>query len=145
MAQIDLLGPGGLLDSKRYSANAPTVTIRTPSEGGVAQAVDGKVRVEWEGFDADGDALLYSVFYSSNGGERWANQIFEDAATAAEVRVDEQGAAHAVKVVVTDGARSAEAVVRFSLGGGKADAPPPDPEKPSGMAETMVRPQKSDE
>jgi hypothetical protein len=115
VARIDLVGPGGvLLDSKRYSRTAPSVVITIPGVGAAVQTVDGKVRVEWRGMDADGDTLLYTVVYSPNGGETWLDVVFEQTETAIDVPVDERGSQHLVKVIVTDGTRSREAIVRFS-------------------------------
>jgi hypothetical protein len=120
VAQIDLVGPGSvLLDSHRYSRTAPSVVITTPTPDATVQAVDGKVRAEWMGRDADGDALLYTVLYSPDGGETWLDVMFEQTKTTVDVPVNTQGNAHMVKVIATDGARSHQTVVRFSLAKGQ--------------------------
>ena len=50
-----------LLTQVTRSKNSPTVEIKT------AEVKGDKVEVTWEGNDADGDILTYSLFYSSDG------------------------------------------------------------------------------
>ena len=76
---------------------------------------DMTVTVEWAGDDADGDDLLYSVLYSPDEGETWLTLSFEQTDTTFDVLVDTTAAVHTVRVVATDGARSAEDMVAFSL------------------------------
>jgi hypothetical protein len=135
VAQIDLEGPTGLLDSQRFSANAPIVTITSPKSDAQAKANDGNVEVEWDGNDPDGDELLYSTFYSSDGGETWHVGTFEQTESVHQIGVDLEVSQHLVKVIATDGVRSTEALVEFTLasdsgaagddeqGGGMCSAP----------------------
>lgn len=115
--RIELTGPGdAVLDAMQHSAHAPAVTITSPvNSGTVSPSAQGTVHVAWIGTDADGDSLLYSVFYSPDGGETWYEQAFEQTATSLDVTVDEEDSAPTLKVVVTDGARSTESAVSFSL------------------------------
>lgn len=113
-AQIDLVGPRNRRLARRvYSDNAPTLTIDTPLDGAVLTPDGGKVTVSWTGSDADGDRLLYTVLYSDDGGQTFLAQSFEQAGTTFDVAVSDV-AQHVVRIVVTDGARSAEAEVGFS-------------------------------
>ncbi len=60
-----------VLDERPVSGNAPTVQITTP--GGNATWPAGTTQtLAWQGNDADGNALTYSVFYSHNDGVDWA-------------------------------------------------------------------------
>ena len=137
VARIDLEGPNGLLDSLTYSANPPSVTITTPGPGAQVTAVDGRIDFAWTGTDPDGGELLYTTFYSANGGETWQFGAFEQTEPVYEMSVNSEASRHMVKVIATDGVRSTEAVVEFTLasqeqrggggcfasldGGGKAD------------------------
>jgi hypothetical protein len=51
------------------SANAPTVEILSPTMGAVI--TDNDLTIEWSSFDADGDQLHATVFYSSDNGDSW--------------------------------------------------------------------------
>ena len=105
-----------LLDSITLSANAPTVVIEGPASGGTPSlSLDGTVSAVWTGDDADGDLLLYTVLYSSDGGQNWSVVSFEQEGTSADVSIDPAGTEHRVKVIVTDDARSAEAVASFFI------------------------------
>jgi hypothetical protein len=55
------------LATRQVSANAPVVT------GLAARHVteSDEVIIEWEGSDADGDALAYALLYSTDEGETW--------------------------------------------------------------------------
>jgi hypothetical protein len=117
VAQIDLLGPGDVLDSLRFSANAPSVAITTPNQDTAVQPADGMVTVTWTGTDVDGDALAYTVLYSSDGGETWQLRAFEQSDSEAAVVIDPNVTNHKVKIIANDGAQSAEAVWEFTLAG----------------------------
>jgi hypothetical protein len=115
LASVELEGPGGLLDVRTLSASIPIVTISTPTAGGAAEFEAEGVRVRWSGTDPDGDALLYTVLYSSDAGETWEDVEVETAETSAVAPIDPEAPvdAHRVLVRVTDGGRSADAVVAF--------------------------------
>lgn len=59
-----------VLATQKVSANAPTVTITSPSETATWPAGSTQ-SVTWEGNDADGDSLTYTILYSFNNGESW--------------------------------------------------------------------------
>ena len=61
IARLDLVGPGGALNTLSWSAHAPTVTIGAPGSNSVSKPAAGKVHVTWTGKDGDGDHLLYTV------------------------------------------------------------------------------------
>jgi hypothetical protein len=126
-AQIDLVGPGGRLDTLEYSATAPTLSIAEPITGAGPVAVGGKVHVAWDGKDIDGDRLLYSTFYSSDRGETWQFLTFEQTTSEADIPVDQEAQLHMVKVIATNGAQSTEGVVEFSISKFLAGAPTPTP------------------
>jgi hypothetical protein len=106
VAQVDLVGPSGTLDTLHWSAHAPTVAIQTPINNRVATLVNGRIHVVWNGTDADGNRLLYTVLYSNDGGHTFEAQSVEQSATSFDVNLG-TGSTHWVKVAVSDGARSA--------------------------------------
>lgn len=100
--RVDLVGPdGSVLDARAISPSAPTVTL-APFAGTSAT---------WTASDADGDALSYSVFVSPDGGESWYDVVHETNATSAPIPAGLLAGASdpRVRVVATDGMRSAEA------------------------------------
>ncbi len=60
---------GKELASRSVSANAPQVTIGFPNGGETLQGQT--VIVTWQGRDADGDQLSYSLLYSPDAGQTW--------------------------------------------------------------------------
>lgn len=52
------------------SPGAPVVELTLPA-GGEAWEATGSQEVYWTGFDADGDPLLYTLFYSTDDGDTW--------------------------------------------------------------------------
>ena len=113
VASLELVGPHGVLDTRVFSASAPTVAISRPRDGAKATVRDGKVVVTWKGTDADGDELLYTVTYSSDGGKTWRVLSLERPSTRIRFTVGKH-TAHTVRVTATDGARSASDEVKFS-------------------------------
>jgi hypothetical protein len=111
IARVDLEGPEGLLDSRSLSTTAPSVTIVSPAEGAATPLENGGIRVDWSGSDADGDSLLYTVLYSSDGGTRWMDVAVETEETSVLVPIEPDAPhdAHRVLVRATDGGRSADA------------------------------------
>jgi hypothetical protein len=57
-----------VLAEQAVSANAPSVRLLTPNNGG---SLSGPVDVTWEATDPDGDLLTYSVLYSADAGVNW--------------------------------------------------------------------------
>ena len=50
------------------SANAPAVSVTSPSTGG---AKSGTQTVQWQAADADGDNMVFALMYSPDGGQRF--------------------------------------------------------------------------
>jgi hypothetical protein len=67
--RVDITGPSGLLKSVTAGANAPTIAVTTPAGGEVFGGAT--ITVGWTAGDADGDALVFSVQYSPDGGATW--------------------------------------------------------------------------
>ena len=108
VAQVDLVGPNGLLESRVYSTNAPTVALTVPDrEGGEVPSVNGFATVEWSGEDLDGDQLFYSVLYSPDGGQNWNGVPDAQLGTSLVVPIDPGGTNHRIRVLVSDGTQSA--------------------------------------
>ena len=78
--RLVLLWNGQVLDSREASTNAPGVTVTYPNGG---EILDGETAtVTWTASDADGDALKYSLQYSSDGGSTWTTLITDWTQTA---------------------------------------------------------------
>ena len=96
------------LAARSASANAPAVTITSPTPGATW---DGRRTVAWTGTDADGDPLAYTVLYSGDGGARWIP--LERNTTDRELSVDtariRSGAQVLFRVIASDGFRTAQA------------------------------------
>jgi len=88
---------GQELDRRERSARLPVVRVEYPNGG---EQLSGPFEVRWSGSDADGNALLYTLQYSIDGGQSWTAAAIDltekrytmDAAdlagsTAAKVRV----------------------------------------------------------
>jgi hypothetical protein len=71
------------------------------------------VRVEWEGADADGDALVYNVFTATGDGGAWQIRAVEQ--TDNYVEMDLAAGTHVVRVLASDGGRSAEAIITVAV------------------------------
>jgi hypothetical protein len=114
LAQVDLTGPAGVLASTAISPDPPRIEILGPAAGETVTPESGSVAVTWRGSGDAGRALVYSVLYSADGGTNWGERVFERAATLARVAISAQSRTHAIKVIASDGTRSAEATVRFA-------------------------------
>jgi hypothetical protein len=110
-AVVELVGPGGVLDRKQMSAAPPALRILTPAQGERAKVENGRVRVTWKAESEPDRKLLYTILYSSDGGEHFKTQVFELEADSFDVAIDPKAKEHRVKVVATDGTRSSEAVI----------------------------------
>jgi hypothetical protein len=132
-ASIEIYSSEGLEATMKLSANAPTVQITSPENNSNTEPQEQGTPIAWEAGDADGDALAYTVLYSSNGGESWRQEVFETTQTSAKIRLDD-APDHLVKVLATDGANSGEAVVAFSTRA-KELQPTPEPQAASPQIE----------
>ncbi len=65
---VRLVNNDETLSERPVSANAPVVTITTPVFGSLESP---ELTINWSGFDADGDPLIYSIQYSPDNGSTW--------------------------------------------------------------------------
>ena len=110
------------LGSVSRSQNAPSISISGPSWDMFND--DGTISVSWVGSDADGDDLVYHLYYSTNGGSFYKKMFRMTEATSKSFSATRlRGSSRArIGVSVSDGARSvfAETPI-FSVAG---HAPP---------------------
>ncbi len=96
------------LAERLVSANAPQVTLLSPTGGG---GFSGRQTVSWDASDADGDALMYLVEYSPDGGETWLGLDARLTETSTEIDFTSvPGSSEAIlRVVASDGVNTSEA------------------------------------
>ena len=101
------------------SRNAPSISVSGPSSGDVFSN-DETISVSWVGSDADGDELVYRVYYSTDGGAtyRILSLMTEAASKSFSARLLEGSSRARIGVSASDGTRSvfAETPV-FSVAG----------------------------
>jgi hypothetical protein len=106
VVRADLVGPKGQLDSVRFTAAAPTVAFST-----IQTSVRNGERYATLGWTAHGErALRSSVLYSPDAGKTWLLREFELPGTSATVHLGHGRANDTLKLIVTDGTRSGQAV-----------------------------------
>ncbi len=116
LAWIELTGPDGVLASRKVSAEAPRVRVIIPSSTEPATPRDGRVLITFTGRSAElGKEVVYTVLYSGDAGSSWDERVFETKETTVPIQLSTESKQHAVKVIATDGSRSAEAVVNFPM------------------------------
>lgn len=116
VAEIALVGPdGAVLHARRRSASAPVVAIEAPLSGARVSPDGDSLNVRWRASDADGDDLTYMVLYSPDAGATWRVAGYEVTGTSFDVPIVGRPAAPRVRVIATDGARSATAEVGFTF------------------------------
>jgi hypothetical protein len=113
VARVDLVGPSGLLSSWTYTRDAPAVRITSPAGGATVTPKSGRVHVAWQGADADGNRLVYSVVYSADGGNSWSTEALQTNLTGIDVPLQAGATRHMIRVYVTDGGRSGVATASF--------------------------------
>jgi uncharacterized repeat protein (TIGR01451 family) len=134
-ARIELMGPGdALLDATDLSPSPPDLAITAPLDGEVVTPTGETVAVRWTASDPDGDASLpATVLYSDDAGETWQVAAFEQTATSLDLTTALRRHGHLVRVLVSDGGRSAEQTIGFELDLEErtdlavAESAPPDP------------------
>ena len=94
------------LGSVSRSQNAPSISISGPSWDMFND--DGTISVSWVGSDADGDDLVYRVYYSTNGGSFYKKMFRMTEVTSKSFSATWlRGSSRArIGVSVSDGARS---------------------------------------
>jgi hypothetical protein len=99
-----------VFDVRAVSANAPVVTITNPSAP--AEWPAGTVQtLAWEGSDADGDALRYTVLFSADGGGEWQVMATELSESSLPIDVDAMAGTTdgRFRVIATDGVNTGAA------------------------------------
>jgi hypothetical protein len=93
-----------VFDVRNVSQNAPQVTITSPTSP-VSWPAHSTQALTWNGSDADGDPLVYSVYYSNNAGASWSLIADELTAPSFDVDVDAMSGGPDVRfrVVASDG------------------------------------------
>jgi hypothetical protein len=84
---VALVYQGEVWDERPLSANAPTITITSPTTE-TSWADGGTGSLSWSADDADGDPLTYAVFYSPDYGQSWTLLATDLTETIYEVEVD---------------------------------------------------------
>ena len=94
------------LSSVSRSRNAPSISVSGPSWDMFND--DGTISVSWIGSDADGDELVYRVYYSTNGGSFYRIMFRMTEATSKSFSATRlRGSSRArIGVSVSDGTRS---------------------------------------
>ena len=91
------------------SANSPEVQFESPQSGALAS---GQM-LRWQGSDADGDALYYTLAYSPDDGATWQPLLVNSPLTEIEVTADMLHAMPGstqgrLKIIASDGVNTAE-------------------------------------
>lgn len=107
VASLEMRQSGAVLAKRKASAQPPEVRLLAPNSG---QLGPGST-IAWEGSDADGDVLTYTVLFSADNGRTWKPLAMDLAGmrwtltSPTGVRETEQGR---IKIVVHDGWHTAE-------------------------------------
>ena len=110
-AGLQLSFEGDVIWNRSVGAASPEVELLTPTGGESFDADDTPV-IRWNASDADGDALSFSVFYSTDGGVSYtpiATGLDEEILPWPVATAPASDNAR-IKVVATDGLNRAEAV-----------------------------------
>lgn len=120
---IELRNPDGeVLITRNVSANSPEIAIVSPKSGSSAK-IGELLTVKWNASDPDNDVLTYSLSISTDQGESWQPILIFYNQTSYEMATEsfEDGAEVLLKVRVTDGVNTSEAIlgapIRFSTSG----------------------------
>ena len=107
--EIRNLSSGDLLASSAVSANPPTVTLTAPT--GAAVLPSGPVTVSWGASDTDGDALTYTLLWSSDGGATWSFGPVDAAEASAVIDTSTwpAGMSYRFRVIASDGVHTTAA------------------------------------
>lgn len=98
------------------SAAAPEVRFTAPTAGA---RLSDREEIRWEGSDADGDGLLYSLLYSPTGEKPWRLFSLPSSRTAATLDIDdlEPGPQPTFRVIATDGFHESSAKLPVEIDG----------------------------
>jgi hypothetical protein len=109
-ASIDLYHDETLFDTFSAGGSTPTISLSSPTGGSYGS---GAIPVTWLASDGDGDDLEISIFYSPDAGTSWTPVGFsreQSGTKPVPVGALAGGKGARIKVVASDGFRSAEAV-----------------------------------
>jgi hypothetical protein len=110
-ASVELRSNKGVVLRRSIEGAAPRLALTAPSEVTVAKGTT-HLHVAWKASGGRGP-LSTSVLYS-NGPTTYGVQSFEQPGSSFDVRLDPKAATHRIKVIVTDGARSAQREIRLT-------------------------------
>ncbi len=113
-ASLELDGPSGAIQRVLLSPQRPVLHVTTPAAGSSVRASGQSVHVAWTATAYQGRPLLATVLYSPDD-RAWYPSVFESAVSSADVVVSARARTDWVKIVVTDGSRSSETTVRFTI------------------------------
>jgi len=108
--QLVLFHQGSELASRAASAQPPAVEFVSPQAGEIWDAAQAR-QITWTAQDPDGDPLLYTLFYSADGGASWtpmALDLTEPAYLLDPSRI--LGGQVSFRVLASDGFHSTETV-----------------------------------
>jgi hypothetical protein len=116
ISEIRVVGPTEVSAARALSFAAPELTITSPANGAtVTPEAGGRINVAWRGSAAGGARLVYSVFYSPDGGANWYDQAFEQTETMLSFVPEGGAASPLVRVMASDGSRSRTVTVGFKI------------------------------
>jgi len=116
---IEVRRGGAVLERYTRSRNAPQIRITAPAAGDRLPKRGG-LKIAWEAGDADGDALLHTIYYRAgevDGGlGPWSAVIgdFRDTSMELDVSLFPRGPAPELMVLTTDGFNTARATLPLS-------------------------------
>lgn len=113
--RIELVSKNIVLDSRTISPHKPSLRITSPVARENVRPMANGLSVTWLATDADGDVLSYSVYYSPDNGENWRLVSYEQSNSSFVVAVRGRPRAARIRVIATDGTRSATDEVAFSF------------------------------
>ena len=105
---VTLVHAGAVLDQRFVSNNPPQVLITSPTGAEIWK--QGETHpITWQGLDLDGDRLVYTLFYSNDGGANWVLLQGNLSAESYNVDVNSMAGGSDVRfrVVATDGINTA--------------------------------------
>ena len=108
--KVSVLYEGVARLTRHVSPNSPEAEIVFPAGG---ESLDGVVTVTWSREDSDGDAMVYSLLYSADGGTEWATLATRLDTTSYEVDTGKLAGSEAglFRVIATDGVNTGRADV----------------------------------
>ena len=120
---LSVVKDGEEVAAMERSLNSPVLSVFGVSAGEIYEH-DEMINIGWSGSDADGDTLVYRLFYSTDGGENYQVLSLETDSTSLSLRAgDLVGSGRTrIGVSVSDGMRSAFAETPvFSVIGNKPE------------------------